>query len=150
MAQQHAPPVPAMIQPHAFPAEYPHCPKCNQTMRRLTGSQGSFYATCDNSVKIVTPGHNYPRVEKCGQTVHVVAVEGVVFVTAISKEQYRRFKSVYARARDVYAEHNIITLSRADGHEVPEHACSSCGTPTKLFDLYGGECRKCHGEKTAS
>lgn len=123
-----------------FPAEVPVCPRCGSPLRRATAGAGSFYLTCDNRV----------AGKKCGQTVHLLAAEGVVAVTAISKDQYDRFRQTYARARTVYGEVGVITTRPQEGADaIPEHPCSSCGVPTKLFDLYAGECRKCRDERSA-
>lgn len=123
-----------------FPAEVPVCPRCSSPLRRATGGAGSFFLTCDNR----TAG------KKCGQTVHLLAAEGVVAVTAISKEQYDQFIRTYARTRDVYMAVGVIATRPLDGPDsIPEHGCSGCGKSTKLFDLYGGECRKCVETRSA-
>lgn len=123
-----------------FPADVPVCPRCSYPLRRATAGHGSFYLTCDNRV----------AGKKCGQTVHLLAAEGVVAVTAISKEQYARFKATYARACDVYREVGVISTRPSDGPSaIPVFACTGCGEQTKLFDLYGGECRSCR-DKAAS
>lgn len=129
--------------PHRFfPAEVPVCPRCGHPLRRATGGTGSFYLTCDKKIE---------GGRKCGQTVHLLAAEGVVAVTAISKDQYERFKSTYARARTVYGEIGVITTRPQEGPDaIPEHPCSSCLNTTKLFDLYAGECRECRDKRSAA
>lgn len=124
-----------------FPAEVPVCPCCSHPLRRATGGSGSFYLTCDNRV----------AGKKCGQTAHLLAAEGVVAVTAISKEQYERFRRTYARASTVYGEVGVIpTRPPAGADGIPEHPCVSCSTLTKLFDLYAGECRECRDKRSAA
>lgn len=122
-----------------FLAEVPICPRCTTPLRRATGGTGSFYLTCDTRM----------MGKRCGQHVHLLAVEGVVAVTAISKDQYEEFRRTYARARKVYSDVGVVA-SRPGPEFVPEYPCSGCGEATKLFDLYAGECRSCRDQRSAS
>lgn len=121
------------------------CPKCGQQLRRITANAGSFFMTCPNRIPAVQPKGIHPlekRSDHCGQKVHVLASEGVAIVTPISNKQFDEFTRIYASARHVYASLGIIA-TRPAAEEIPEYHCTNCGEPTKLFDLYAGQCRKC-------
>lgn len=106
-----------------FPAERALCPKCGKLLRRVTAGTGSLYVTCDN--KLDNKLMNESR--RCGQTAHLLALEGVVAVTPVSKAQFRLFAASYAPARVVYAELGIVSepLSepRSEGRDAG--ACQS-------------------------
>lgn len=125
------------VQPELYLGDLPVCPRCNQRFQQqASGGLGSFYLTCDNKTA---------ESKRCGQTSHLVAVEGIIAVVPISKEQFRRFRRMCARTSDIYIELGIITRPRGyTGPYDPEHACLSCGAMTSVRDLYAGECRSCH------
>lgn len=124
-----------------FYADTLRCPKCDQPLRRVTAGHGSFIMTCPNRVNgVITAGGT--RSDHCGQTVHVLAAEGVAVVLPIDKKLFLKYQRAYPGAAIIYAEAGILpTRIGPDG--VPTHDCRICHTPTKLFDLYGGECRGC-------
>ena len=129
------------------------CPKCNQPLRRVTANSGSFFMTCPNRVPArvqvqLRPGEK--RSDHCGQTVHLVAVEGVALVTPISKAQFEIFRRSYPAAAEVYRQLGILPSRPLDTPKaIPEYPCSDCGTLTKLHDLYGGLCRTCKPQQAA-
>lgn len=95
----------AVVLTRFFPAERPLCPKCGRPLRRITAGSGSCYVTCDS--KLAHEPH------RCGQTSHLLALEGVVAVTPVSKEQFRRLSAQYAPARVVYAELGLVSAEGA-------------------------------------
>lgn len=124
-----------------YRSSYIPCPKCLEPLRKVAANAGSFFLTCENRIAIA--GKKYP--ERCGQTVHIVAVEGIAAVAAVTKDQFKRFLRTYPIAVDVYAELGIVVTRPADPREIPLHKCSSCQRDYPLYDLFGGQCRECAG-----
>ncbi len=130
----------------------PLCPRCGQPLRRLDSVDGSFFMTCPNRVAVMRDGELRPREPRqgerrsdhCGQTVHVVSMGGIAWVTPISKESFARYHRTYPTVAKVYGDLGIVVPSRpiAGEEEIPKHKCKGCGTLTPLFDLYGGRCRQ--------
>lgn len=118
------------------------CPKCDQPLRRLTGSQGSFILTCPNRVKIGALKGGDVRSDHCGQKLHVLAAEGVAIVLPLSTEMFRKYQKAYPGAAKLYEDLGVIP-TRPGTDYVPSFACVSCESPTKLYDLHGGYCRQC-------
>jgi hypothetical protein len=108
----------------------------------VTGNAGSFFLTCDNRVTV--PG-KYP--ERCGQSVHVIAVEGVAIVTAVSKAEFQIFRRSYPSASDVYRKLGILPSRPNDSpRAIPAYPCIDCGTSTALYELREGVCPSCSGQ----
>lgn len=124
-----------------YRSSYIPCPKCNQPLRKVAANAGSFFLTCEN--RIEAPGQKFPG--RCGQTVHIVAVEGIAAVAPVSKDQFKKWLRTYPIAVDVYAELGIVVTRPEDPREIPLHKCSSCQTDHPLFDMFGGQCRRCAG-----
>jgi ssDNA-binding Zn-finger/Zn-ribbon topoisomerase 1 len=119
------------------------CPKCNQPLRRLTAAVGSFILTCPNRVKIEAKGSE-PRSDHCGQKLHVLAIEGIAIVLPLSRAQFEKFQRAYPGAAAIYAAIGVIP-TRAGAEYVPSYPCQACKEPTRLYDLHGGNCKKCSG-----
>lgn len=97
--------------------------------------------TCPNRISIEAQG-GQKRSDHCGQKLHVLAAEGVAFVSPVSEDAFRKYHRTYPSAATVYSELGIIHLtSRRDPTEIPKHKCLGCGEETPLYDLYGGRCR---------
>jgi hypothetical protein len=129
--------VPSRLAP--FDADLPKCPKCQLPLRRVTGNSGSFFLTCDNRIP---QAGKFP--EKCGQSVHVLACEGVAIVTPVTKADFQIFRRSYPSASDVYRKLGILPTRPHDSpRAIPEYACLDCGVTTKLYELRDGICRAC-------
>ena len=126
------------LTPALFHADQLKCPKCGQPIRRTTAAHGSFVLTCPNRTKGAAARDD--RSEHCGQTMHILAADGVAIVTPISKEAFGRYRRAYPGGAQVYQDAGIIA-ARDGADAVGSFPCRECGTPTKLFDLYGGLCR---------
>jgi hypothetical protein len=122
-----------------FDSDDPKCPKCGLPLRRVAANAGSFFLTCDN--KIPQQGR-FP--ERCGQTVHVIAFEGVAIVTPVSKADFQIFRRSYPQAGQVYKKLGILPSRPNDSPAaIPEFSCLDCGTRTPLYQLREGVCPKC-------
>jgi hypothetical protein len=77
-----------------FDSDDPKCPKCGLAVEAVAANEGSFFLTCDN--KIPQQGR-FP--ERCGQTVHVIAFEGVAIVTPVTKADFQIFRRSYPTGR---------------------------------------------------
>jgi hypothetical protein len=122
-----------------FDSDDPKCPKCNLPLRRLAANEGSFFVTCDN--KIPKPS-SFP--ERCGQTVHVIAFEGVAIVTPVTKADFQIFRRSYPTASQIYKKLGILPTRPHDSPAaVPQFPCLDCAKATPLYQLREGVCGDC-------
>lgn len=81
-----------------YEADRPVCPRCEVPIRRVLAVSGHFFAQCENKREV------NGRYEKCGQHLHVVATDGICWVTELSVVEFKELREHIhtLSAREIY------------------------------------------------